>query len=256
MSTISIKGLTVFYKEEIQPNQDDAQPILFIHGAGCTSHRWFNQLPALSGPWRPVALDLPGHGQTEGTGAISIEEYSSFIRDFTEGLGFDRFVLAGHSMGGAITLDFARKYPEKLTGIALFSTGARLRADLTFLEILKSGKIPLNFRELAYSEFTPDEIFNYAESDYRQVQPEVRYRDFLACHAFDLRACLREINLPALIVVGNEDVLTPVKYSRYLHENLPQGELVIIPGAGHMAMLEQPDAVNRALNNFLTSLTD
>jgi pimeloyl-ACP methyl ester carboxylesterase len=82
----------------------------------------------------------------------------------------------------------------------------------------------------------------------------VIYNDFLACNQFDIRNRLSEIKLPTLVVCGEEDQLTPVKYSKYLHEAVTGSRLVLIPRAGHMVMSEQPDPFNRALLSFLETL--
>jgi pimeloyl-ACP methyl ester carboxylesterase len=88
----------------------------------------------------------------------------------------------------------------------------------------------------------------------RQCAPPVIFNDFKACDHFDIRSRLPEIKLPTLVLCGEEDQLTPVKYSRYLHENMSTSRLVLIPHAGHMAMAEQPDKMNTALETFLNSL--
>ena len=78
--------------------------------------------------------------------------------------------------------------------------------------------------------------------------------DFKACNRFDIREKLKEIRRPTLILCGQEDRLTPVKYSTYLHENIPNSRLLLIPKAGHVVMAEQPEPLNRALEAFLDAI--
>lgn len=82
------------------------------------------------------------------------------------------------------------------------------------------------------------------------TDPLIYLNDLKSCDRFDIRDNLHRISKPTLIICGSEDSLTPVKYSRFLEENLPQSRLEIINGAGHMVMLEKPEAVNRAIINF------
>ena len=252
MPTISINGNSISY-ESANPDSQ-ALPLIFVHGAGGSSHKWLSQLAYLAGSYKPLAVDLPGHGRSGGQGARDIADYREFIKSFAEALNLGPFVLAGHSMGGAITLDFARQYPEMLKGIILVGTGAKLRVAPDFLEFFRQGNNPPNFRQLAYSAKTPDEVFYQGEKDYKLTGNEIRYGDFLACDSFDIRASLAGIKLPALIICGDEDVLTPAKYSEYLQANLPLATMDIIPNAGHMVMIEQPDAVNTAIDKFLQGL--
>jgi pimeloyl-ACP methyl ester carboxylesterase len=88
----------------------------------------------------------------------------------------------------------------------------------------------------------------------RQCPPPVIFDDFKACDHFDIRNRLPEIKLPTLVLCGEEDQLTPVKYSRYLHENMTSSRLVLIPHAGHLVMTEQPDRLNSAIKSFLDTL--
>ncbi|HAP32053.1 MAG TPA: alpha/beta hydrolase, partial [Firmicutes bacterium] len=87
-----------------------------------------------------------------------------------------------------------------------------------------------------------------------QVPPEVWYADFTACNNFDILSDLLRINIPTLVLCGAEDRMTPLKYSRYLAENIAWAKLEIFDGAGHMLMLEKPDEVNMAVQNFLEGL--
>ena len=88
----------------------------------------------------------------------------------------------------------------------------------------------------------------------REVDPRTLRADFLACDVFDRRADVSRIALPTLILCGDADRMTPVKFSQYLHEQIAGSQLIVVPGAGHMVMLEQPAAVAEAVAYFLTSL--
>jgi pimeloyl-ACP methyl ester carboxylesterase len=85
--------------------------------------------------------------------------------------------------------------------------------------------------------------------------PEVLLGDFLACDNFDLCGSLEQISLPTLVLVGDQDKMSPQKYSRFLVEHIPGAQMTVVPGGGHMVNLEQPRAFNQALAGFLTNLT-
>lgn len=225
-----------------------ALPVLFVHGAGGSCHTWSMQLKAEIENCCLMALDLPGHARSEGKGASSVQEYRDFIYEFCKALGLKKIVLAGHSMGGAITQSFALNYPDLLKGIILVGTGARLRVADTVLENAKKG---INLLEYAYSPNTSEELITAAEKEFGLTEPGVRYNDYLACDKFDLMQEIQKIKTKALIICGEEDHLTPLKYSKYLQEKIQGSELKLFPNAGHMVMWEQSKQVNASIASFL-----
>jgi pimeloyl-ACP methyl ester carboxylesterase len=226
-------------------------PVLFIHGAGGSLHNWANQLqPDIPG-FCQIALDLPGHARSQGTGQEHIQDYVKWVIGFIQAMGFEQCILAGHSMGGAITQMAALQSPELLRAIILVGTGARLRVAEDVLNRAWQGE---SFAEYAYAPDTASWLQQEAEKEFGLTSAKVRYYDFLACDRFDIMHMVQELQPEALIVCGKEDQLTSVKYSQYLNQNLPSSSLEIMPGAGHMVMWEQAEAFNRALQKFLLCL--
>jgi pimeloyl-ACP methyl ester carboxylesterase len=223
-------------------------PIIFIHGAGGSLHLWYNQLKMQLTGYCHVAVDLPGHARSEGRGHQEIQAYADLIADFIYNLGYTHPVLAGHSMGGAITQTVAVTHPKLLQAIILVGTGARLRVAPDVLTRARKGA---SFAEYAYAPQTSTSVKQEAEKEFGLTSPEVRYHDFLACDRFDLMERVQEIQIPTLIICGQEDKLTPIKYAMYLQEQMPNARLETIPQAGHMVMWEQPEACNRIIKDFL-----
>lgn len=254
MPKVCINGKMYHYAAGI-PDREPEGVVVFVHGAGGNHRHWSFQVPSLGLKRLTLAVDLPGHGLSEGQAAKSIGEYAEFIYDFAEHVSGSRFFLAGHSMGGAIAMDFALRFPEKLAGLILVGTGARLRVAPALLETFGSGRHFMPLIDLAYGPDTPAELVDLAREEMRQTNPDVHYSDFLACDAFDIMERVGEINTPTLVLGASEDRLTPLKYSRYLAEQIKNARLEIIEGAGHMMTLEKPEAVNRYIEQFTTSTT-
>ena len=159
-------------------------------------------------------------------------------------------------MGGAITLELSLSPPNGLKGIALVGSGAKLAVTRAIFQMLSEN--PDAFFEsldrFAFSSAAPRAVRDRLIRITRKCPPALIFNDFKACDRFDLGSRLSEIKLPALVLCGEEDQLTPLKYSRYLHENLSGSSLVTIPQAGHMVMAEQPDLLNEAVESFLSTL--
>ncbi len=113
------------------------------------------------------------------------------------------------------------------------------------------GQARLQLVDLSLAQTTPRSVGQALVSEQAPLSPNILYRDLMACQTFDCMARLHEISSPGLIICGEEDNATPVKYSRFLHEHLPASSLSIIPHAGHYVLREQPEAVSGAIKEWL-----
>jgi pimeloyl-ACP methyl ester carboxylesterase len=253
--TLAVRGLRLHYLA--LPESDPRAPaLLFLHGSGGTHRHWIPQVRHFAPAYRAVALDLPGHGASEGDGAGSIADYRDWVEAFMDAAGMEQAFLVGHSMGGAIALAFALKVPGRLSGVGLVGTGARLRVHPSILEGLRGDpeRAAALVSEWAYAPSSGAELPAQGRKELLRGSLAVLEKDFRACDAFDVMKEVDRIRVPAVVVCGAEDRLTPVKYGQYLHERIPGALLAVIPGAGHMVMLEKPDEVNRALAACLDRL--
>jgi pimeloyl-ACP methyl ester carboxylesterase len=254
MPFLTVAGLRVHYvcREPIPARRP---PVVFIHGAGGTHQHWLHQVRDL--PESPTyALDLPGHGRSAGEGRDTIAGYSDWLETFLDAAGLEQTVLVGHSMGGAIALDVALRFPARLTGLGLVATGARLRVAPAILDGLRQhpeAAVRL-ICDAAFGPEAPPEMARLGRRQMAAIPPDVLHDDFLACDAFDVLGHLAGIRAPTLVLCGTQDYLTPLKYSTYLRDQIPGATLHLVEGAGHMVMVEQPLKVSQALSNFLAGL--
>jgi len=161
--------------------------------------------------------------------------------------------VGGNSLGGAIAMEWALRYPDHAAGLILIGTGARLRVGQAIFDMLDRqwpACIPA-LVDYALSANAPAELRQRVQQWHETVGQRATRTDYAACNEFDIMPRLPGVAAPTLIVVGGEDGLTPPKYSRYLHEHLGSSQLLEVPGAGHLAMAQRPDLVNPAIEAFL-----
>lgn len=230
--------------------------LLFIHGAGANGEMWREVAERLGRCCWSLALDLPGHGRSTGPGSATIGGYSAQVEELIDQLAPGQAVVVGNSMGGAIALQLALDCPQKLRGIGLVGTGARLRVLPEIFETIRAD-FPAAVKKIAgfaLSEHRSNEMARRMEQELGQGDPQVIYDDFLACDRFDAMGRISQIQLPALVVCGRQDQLTPLKYSEYLASQLSRATLKVIEACGHAPMIEQPARLSQALEEFLAGI--
>ncbi len=255
MPKVYINGKLYHYAAGI-PKRDPSAIIVFIHGAGGNHTHWSYQTSALGNQFLCLAVDLPGHGLSEGQASDSISEYAGFVQGFIEHVAGAPVFLAGHSMGGAIAMESGLRFPDKLWGLILIGTGARLRVAPPVLETFGAGKHFLPFTDYAYGSGTSPELLQKARQEMLETDPMVFFKDLTACNNFDIMERVSDIGLPTLVLGASDDRLTPLKYSRYLAENIKNSRLEIIENSGHMMMLEKPAEVNKHIEQFVKSVIE
>jgi pimeloyl-ACP methyl ester carboxylesterase len=249
MPNLTVNGRNLHYAQS-----GAAGPTLvLVHGSGGDHTTWKPQLEGLASRARIVALDLPGHGASSGEGCDTVGAYATVVRQFLNALGRGAVLLGGHSLGGAIAQTLALDAPELLRALVLVGTGARLKVFPELFEIMaRDYAEAVGFMtEHAWSSASPADLKERGRETVRATRPSVTRGDFTACNGFDVMERLGDIRLPTLVVVGEDDRLTPPKYAEFLVRSIAGAQLVRIPGAGHYVSLEQPAEVNRAIRDFL-----
>lgn len=246
---ISAAGQAVWYADQRKPGSAHP-PLLLIHGAAGTHLDWPMTLRRLNA----LVPDLPGHGKSAPPGRQTIDAYAADLRALLDALGIDRVVAVGHSMGGAVALTLALDFPERVAGLMLLGTGAHLPVNPAILRMREAqAEVGQMLKKWFWSRATPDAVRERGYQLFMQIPAEVAYGDYLACAQFDVRDRLGQIAAPALVMVGEADVMTPPAYSALLAERLPHAERVTLPDAGHMLAVEQPEAVGEAARAWLVA---
>jgi len=253
MPTVRVNNRQISYWEGKDAPKAGRETVLFVHGAGGGQLTWSFQKAFFETHAHPIIIELPGHGESGGDGEDDIGHYAEHVHSFIRVLDLPKAFLVGHSMGGAIVQTLALRYPVLVKGIVLVGTGARLRVLPAILEGVQKNfkETVLMMTRYAFSRQAPQEFIERGIAQLMQVRPEILYGDFLACDRFDIMKEVEKIQLPALIVCGDEDEMTPVKYSQYLHDRIKGSRLEVLPKAGHMVMMESAEAFNKRVNVFI-----
>lgn len=238
------------------PLADGRPSLICIHGSGSDHSLWEAQLEGLPDRCNVVAVDLPGHGASPGPALEAVAGLARTMNGFLTALAPPQPVVCGLSLGGAVALELLLDGTVRLAGGILVGTGARLRVHPEIFETLERDfEAYVNgLAALGASPATDPRRLAGVAAAARSCGPQVTAMDFRACDRFDVMERVGEIHLPVLVVTGTDDRLTPPKYGDYLARHIPGARRVLIPDAGHLVPLEQPEALNRAMAEFLETL--
>ncbi|MEP9349455.1 alpha/beta fold hydrolase [Xanthobacter sp. KR7-225] len=234
--------------------------VLLIHSLGTHSGLWASTFAALLGQFSLVAMDCRGHGGSTNRGGFSVAAVAQDGRALMDQLGHERFHVVGISMGGLMAVTLAAAVPDRVA--SLFLTGAYAGVGaagpprLAATRALLAGTAMAAFGA-AYAADTvlPDspEAARALVANAIAGMSAADYLDTLeAILTADVSALLPTLDVPALVLTGQEDRRAPEEVGRRLSACLPQGAFEVMPGAGHLAVLDRPAAFNQRLVDFLT----
>ena len=248
-----MRGNVVFGSGEREQGRDS---LVFIHGAGGSRTSWRLQEDYFSRAFNVIIMELPGHGAAQGQGAQEIKDYTLWIKGALDELKLSNPFVIGHSMGGAITMDLAIRFPALPKGLVLASTGARLRTLPDILSGIKTSfpETEALICERSFAQDSPEELRRFAVAEKMKNPPHLLHGDFSACDRFDVMEQVQNIGSPTLVICGVQDVLTPIKHSRFLADKIAGAHLEIVEKAGHRVMMEQPEEFNKRLEAFFYSV--
>ena len=266
-------GATAHFRDE---GSKEAPAIVLLHGSNSSLHTWEAWANDLKADYRVITVDLPGHGLTgpTPTAMYDYDGMANFIKEFTQTIGLEQFILGGNSMGGGISLHYTKTYPDDVTSLILVdASGAKLPA--------KNGTksdLPLAFKlagrwytDWIIGNITPRSLSadglrksftNQALIDDKMIDRYwelVRYpgnreatgKRFAGYRTGRADIDLGQINVPTLIIWGEDDKLIPVEAGHVMDREIKDSKLVVFNGAGHIPMEEIPEKTLEAVRGFL-----
>jgi pimeloyl-ACP methyl ester carboxylesterase len=265
---VEVQGCATYYYyagqttlPDVVPDLSRGRKIIMLHGAGANGHSWHNQVDHLGRAHSPVAIDLPAHGRSSGVeGLKTVQEYSDFVVAFLDALGIGTAVIAGRSMGGAIAMDMALRYPKRVEAIVPVVSAARFNIPPARIEALRGvamGRAPQAFVTDGFSPTTVKDRFEIVREGWMeqiQTDPRVRYTDMVACTKCDLREEIARIGKPTFILAGADDPITTPPDAEFIHARIRGSKLRVIANAAHHLPNEQPAETNSAIESFLSEL--
>ncbi|MFC7922774.1 bifunctional 3-oxoadipate enol-lactonase/4-carboxymuconolactone decarboxylase PcaDC [Streptomyces cinereoruber] len=246
--------------------REDAPVLVLGPSLGTTFHMWDRQIPELTRDWRIVRFDLPGHGGAPAQPFGSVAELGDRLLATLDALGIQRFGYAGCSLGGAIGLDLVLRAPHRVASLALVATSPRFGTADEFRQrgvIVRANGLEPMARTAPEQWFTPlfagaqPAIVDWAVQMVRTTDPACYIAACEALAVFDVREALDRVGVPTLVLVGSEDQVTGPAEARTLVAGIADARLAVVPGASHLAPVEQPAAVtDLLLDHFAGTVQD
>lgn len=249
--------------------QGEGRPVVLGHSFLCSREMWAPQIePLVAAGYRVINVDARGHGHSGRVDAdFTLYDMVDDVLAVLDDLGLERAIWAGLSIGGMVALRAALVVPQRVEALVLVDTDAGPESAWKRFKYSALGEIavmiglrpvlprvmPLMFGSTT-RRLRPDLVAEWRERFSGLHVPSILRMLRALKQRDDLVSRLPEIAVPALVIVGEEDVSLPPVHSRVLARGLPESELVEIAGAGHLSALEQPEAVTAAMLEFLRDL--
>jgi 3-oxoadipate enol-lactonase len=257
---INANGIDINYTFE-----GDGPWLTLSHSLACNLHMWDEEAKRLSQRYRVLRYDTRGHGESSAPGgAYTLELLADDLNGLLRALGVQTTHFVGLSMGGMIGQTFALKYPGSCRSLALCDTTSRYPAEAAGMWVERIKTVEAHGME----PLIAPTLERWFTEPFRNVHPQVVEKvkamirttpatGYIGCsHAIpkiNLTERLKEIRCPTVVIVGKDDPGTPLAMAEEIHQALPGSTLVVIASAAHLSNLEQPEAFNRALADFLAS---
>ena len=261
---IEVKDITISYYDV----GEGSIPILFLHGFPFDKSMWKGQLDSLKSSNRVIAIDIRGFGKsTDEKTLLNIDLFGDDLIAFMDKLNIDKVIICGLSMGGFITLNVIKKFPERFEAVILCDTQciadtAEVKQNRykTIKQINLEGVTVFN-EKFIKSVFHPNSLIDKKElvENLRSIvfanSKEIIVAGLTAlAERSESCSSLNSIHIPTLIICGKEDEVTPLSQSEFMHKYIKGSVLKIINDAGHVSNLEQADKFNIYLQDFINTI--
>jgi pimeloyl-ACP methyl ester carboxylesterase len=258
---LSVDGAETFVATGGREFDPTLPTVVLLHGAGFDQATW-----ALHSRWFAhhgygvLAPDLPGHGRSSGTALATIADMADWTAALIEAAGATKARLIGHSMGSLIALETAARHPEKVSGLSLIGTAATMTVGPDLLRAAEANDHAaidmvsiwgLGFQAELGGSLAPGLwMHSGAQRVLERCRPGVLFNDLSACNAYQgALAAAAKITVPATLILGERDMMTPAKAGKVLAAAIPNARTIVLRGAGHMMMVERPDELLAALRD-------
>ena len=258
LRSADVAGLSIGYRQA-----GEGAPLVLLHGFLCDSRCWMPQLAGLSDRFRVVAWDAPGAGaSSDPPDTFTTTDYARCLAGFLDTIGVGCAPVVGLSWGGILAQEFYRLYPERPRRLVLAGTYAGWKGSLpesVWKERLASCLLDATGPpEALIAKFLPSVFTDTAPRGLREelsaIVSEFHPIGFrlmsLSSAEMDTRALLPGIEVPTLVLWGEDDRRSPLHVAEQLHAAIPGAELAIIPDAGHLSNMERPEAFNAHVRHF------
>ena len=243
----------------------DGEPVVFLHGLGGSRTSWEPQLTGLSDAFRCIAWDMPGYGASAPVAPLTFAAIADAVARLLDDAGVDRAHLVGESFGGMHALHAALRHPDRVGRLVLANTSPAFGLDGTDPDAWQTARLAPLDAGLTPADIAEQVLTSVAGPSLDRETLAMRVAGFARIPSDGLRAAVKclpshnlldrlaEINTPALVVAGALDAETPPSYARALAEGLPDAELVVLEGIGHLAVSEAPKTFNQRARAFLAA---
>lgn len=249
------KGYEIGYNEA---GGGDATPIVFLHGVGSDKSVWHPQLEHFGKTRRAIAFDYPGYGDSDAApGTTTRDDYASAILSGMNQLGIDRAHICGLSLGGVVAIAMHHAQPGRCASLILADTFAvhpegRIIYERSIIGSSNLAGMAEARVDLLLASDPDPKVRGEVVETMARIHPDAYCIGARAVWLADQRDRAGEIRVPTLIIVGDQDFVTPADLSNELVDLIPDARMQVILGAGHLANLEKADAFNRSVEDFLS----
>jgi pimeloyl-ACP methyl ester carboxylesterase len=258
---LSVNGIETFVATGGREFGTSQPTVVFLHGAGFDHTTW-----ALHSRWFAhhrygvLAPDLPGHGRSAGAPLPTIAAMADWTAGLLDAAGASKAHLIGHSMGSLIALETAARHPARVSALSLIGTAATMTVGPDLLKAAEANDHDaidmvsiwgLGYQAELGGSLAPGLwMHSGAQRVLEQCRPGVLFNDLSACNAYqNALAAAATVTVPATLILGERDMMTPARAGEALAAALPNARTLVLPGAGHMMMVERPDELLAALRN-------
>lgn len=252
MPTVAVNGRKLHYRS---PGGTKGHVVLLVHGAYDNGDYWQHVYPHLARDHTPIAIDLPGRRQSEGPPIDDAAGYARFFPALADALNLPPLVFFGHSMGGSMAADFAARNPVRAKAVIALGSAPRWttsQADIDKWDGDPEGAFGENLDYL-FAKSASAAVRAAYDRQLRTTPPMTCKADIAHCRSVAMEGRLDQIKAPTLVVAGDEEAWIDGSYA--LRDGISGARFEVIPGAGHAVALEQPAALNAAVDRFLATLS-